>query len=82
MTITVRLPSILEEELAHYCVARGINRSEAVKQAITHLVTAERDTPTAYDLGRDLFGPETDRAPSEDVASQTKRLLRERFRQQ
>ncbi|WIM06779.1 MAG: hypothetical protein OHM77_05810 [Candidatus Nitricoxidivorans perseverans] len=80
MTITVRLPHILEENLAQYCVERGINRSEAVKQAITRLVMAERDAPSAYDLGRDLFGPETDRAPAEDVASQTKRLLREKFR--
>lgn len=80
MTLTVRLPPVLEEDLAHYCIERGINRSEAVKRAITHLVTAERDTPTAYDLGRDLFGPETDRAPAEDVASKTKCLLREKFR--
>ena len=82
MTLTIRLPQVLEEKLMHYCVAHGINRSEAVERAIAHLVMAERVTPTAYDFGRDLFGPETDRAPAEDVASQTKRLLREQFCQQ
>jgi Arc/MetJ-type ribon-helix-helix transcriptional regulator len=80
MTVTVRLPLMLEQELADYCVERGITRSEAVKQAISRLVAAERDAPAAYDLGRDLFGPETDRAPKDNVAANSKRLLRERFR--
>jgi len=80
MTVTVRLPSVLEEELAQYCAERRLTRSEAIKQAISRLVTAERDAPAAYDLGRDLFGPETDLAPTSDVAANTKRLLRERFR--
>lgn len=80
MTVTVRLPLMLEQELAEYCVERGLTRSEAVKQAITRLVTAEREASTAYQLGRDLFGPETDKAPVDDVAANTKRLLRERFR--
>lgn len=80
MTVTVRLPAVLEEELAQYCAERHVTRSEAIKQAISRLVTAERDAPAAYDLGRDLFGPETDLAPINDVAVNTKRLLRERFR--
>jgi hypothetical protein len=80
MTVTVRLPPVLEQELACYCIERGVTRSEAIKQAITRLVTAENATPTPYDLGRDLFGPETDRKPADDVAANTKRLLRERFR--
>jgi hypothetical protein len=80
MTVTVRLPTVLEETLATYCIERGITRSEAIKQAISRLVTAERDAPAAYDLGRDLFGPETDLVPTDDVAANTKRLLRKRFR--
>jgi Arc/MetJ-type ribon-helix-helix transcriptional regulator len=80
MTVTVRLPEVLEQELAQYCVERGMNRSEAIKQAIARLVTAERDAPSAYELGRDLFDPTTDRKPADDVAANTKRLLRERFR--
>lgn len=80
MTVTVRLPLAVEQELAEYCVERGITRSEAIKQAISRLVSAERDAPAPYDLGRDLFGPDTDLAPADDVAANTKRLLRERFR--
>lgn len=80
MTVTVRLPAVLEEELAQYCVQRRLTRSDAIKQAITRLVTAERDVPSAYALGRDLFDPKTDETPADDVAANTKRLLRERFR--
>lgn len=80
MTVTVRLPTILEQELARYCVERSVTRSEAIKQAITRLVAAESSVPTPYDLGRDLFGPETDETPKDDVAAHSKRLLRERFR--
>lgn len=80
MTVTVRLPSVLEEDLAQYCASRGVTRSEAIKQAISRLVTAERDAPAAYDLGRDLFGPDTDIKPADNVAANSKRLLRERFR--
>lgn len=80
MTVTVRLPLLLEQELAEYCVERGLTRSEAVKQAISRLVAAGREAPSAFELGRDLFGPETDRAPLQDTAAQTKRLLRQRFR--
>ncbi len=82
MTLTVRLPNVLEENLAEYCVAHGVNRSEAVKRAITRLVSADSDVRTPYDLGRDLFGPETDVEPSDDIAANTQRLLREKFRPQ
>jgi hypothetical protein len=80
MTVTVRLPAALEETLTTYCVERGVTRSEAIKQAIARLVTAEGDLPSAYDLGRDLFGPDTDETPKDNVAAASKRLLRERFR--
>ena len=80
MTVTVRLPLVLEQELACYCVERGVTRSEAIKQAITRLVATESAAPTPYDLGQDLFGPETDETPRDNIAANSKRLLRERFR--
>lgn len=80
MTVSVRLPPVLEQELAHYCLEHGVSRSEAIKQAIARLVAAEKTVPSAYDLGRDLFGPETDLVPNDDVARRSKELLRERFR--
>lgn len=80
MTVSVRLPPVLEEELAQYCAERSVTRSEAIKQAIKRLVAAERDIPSAYELGRDFFDPKTDKVPADNVAANSKRLLRQRFR--
>ena len=80
MTLTVRLPPRVEQELAEYCVKRRITKSEAVKQALMDLLSANAGKPSAYDLGKDLFGPHTDATPTEDIARHSARLLREHFR--
>lgn len=80
MTLTVRLPPRIEQELAEYCVKRRITRSEAVKQALEELLASNARKPSAYDLGKDLFGPHTDVPSTADVARHSKRLLREHFR--
>src|SRR5258708_28054008 len=40
MTLTVRLPLRVEQELAEYCVKRRISKSEAVKRALEELLHA------------------------------------------
>ena len=80
MTLTVRLPDLVEQELAEYCVKRRISKSEAVKQALVKLISTSAGKPSAYDLGKDLFGPHTDAPPTEDIALHSQRLLRENFR--
>ena len=80
MTLTVRLPHRVEQELAEYCVKRRITKSEAVKQALMDLLSANAGKLSPYDLGKDLFGPHTDVAPTEDIARHSARLLREHFR--
>lgn len=79
MTVTVRLPQRVEQQLAEYCARRRITKSEAVKQALTDLLAANAGKPSAYDLGKDLFGPHTDALPTEDIARHSARLLREHF---
>lgn len=81
MTLTVRLPDRVEQELAEYCVKHRVTKSEAVKRALMDLLAMNAGKPSAYDLGKDLFGPHTDTGAVEDVARHTKRLLREHFRQ-
>ena len=80
MTLTVRLPQRVEQELAEYCAKRRLTKSEAVKLALMDLLAANAGKPSAYDLGKDLFGPQTDAAPTEDIARHSGRLLREHFR--
>jgi len=82
MTLTVRLPARVERDLVEYCIKRRISKSEAVKQALDELLADKPDAASAYELGKDLFGPHTDTTPTEDVARHTKRLLRDRFRNQ
>jgi len=59
---------------------RRVSKSEAVKLALDQLLDASAGKPSPYDLGKDLFGPHTDARPSEDIARDSKRLLREDFR--
>ncbi len=78
MTLTVRLPPRVEEELARYCVTRKLTKSEVVKEALERLLARAAEAPTAYELGAKGFGSDT--SGPRDVARHTKRLLRERFR--
>lgn len=76
MSLSIRLPKTLEERLVAYCMAQGISRSEAVKRALDSLLSEA--PPTPYDLGATGFG--ADSTHGGDVARNSKRLLRERFR--
>lgn len=83
MTLTVRLPLRVEQDLARYCVERKVSKSAAVKQALDGLLRNDisRAKPSAYELGIDLFGasPRNDEE-AVDIALNSKRLLREHFR--
>lgn len=55
MTLTVRLPVRVEQDLAEYCVSRKVSKSEAVKEALDLLLAKTQSTTSAYELGKDLF---------------------------
>ena len=55
-----------------------VHKCNAVKPTLERLLSESGDKPSAYQLGRADFG--ADRAAQRDVARNTKRLLRERFR--
>jgi hypothetical protein len=78
MTLTVRLPPRVEEELKQYCVARRISKSDAVKEALDRLLAEAPAAASPFELGKDGFG--ADASPRGDVARNTKRLIRERYR--
>ena len=80
MTLSVRIPLRVEQELAEYCARKGVSKSEAVKDALDQFLSGKSADKSPYELGRDLIGPHTDETLSEDVARNTKRLLRERIR--
>ena len=75
MTLTVRLPERVEQELAEYCVAHGVSKSDAVKRALEELL--QTSGKGKADLNHPFVGCDT---TAGEVARHTKRLLRERFR--
>ena len=77
MPISVRLPPRVEQRLAEYCAHTKLTKSEAVKRALERLF--EQDgTPAATSRTAKRFIGSDDRAG--DIAQNTKRLIRERFR--
>ncbi len=76
MTLTVRLPLRVEQELAEYCVKRRITRSAAVKRALEELLQSARSgesNPRHPFIGGD-------RGDGSDFSGSIKAGLRERFR--
>jgi RHH-type rel operon transcriptional repressor/antitoxin RelB len=57
MTITIRLPMKLEKDLRTRLDRKGGRLSDFVRDAIAEKLEREpAHTPSAYDLGKDLFG--------------------------
>ncbi len=73
MTLTVRLPHRVEQELAEYCVKRRLTKSEVVKLALDSLLRA----PTKSTHHPFIGGDKGDGA---DVSGTIKAALRARFR--
>jgi Arc/MetJ-type ribon-helix-helix transcriptional regulator len=76
MTLTVRLPPRVEQELAEYCVKRRMSKSEAVKQALEELL---REPGEEVQVSRHPFIG-GDRGDGSDVSGNIKAALRARFR--
>ena len=72
MTLTVRLPHRIEQELADYCVKRRLTKSEVVKLALDGLLRA----PAANTRHPFIGGDKGDGA---DVSGNIKAALRARF---
>ena len=72
MTLTVRLPHRVEQELAEYCVKRKLTKSEAVKQALDGLLRASAQTTRHPFIGGD-------KGDGSDVSGNIKAALRARF---
>jgi len=74
MTLSVRLPNRVEEELAEYCAKHRVSKSEAVKRALEQMLSKATDKPAMDAYARKFAG--SDKRPG-DVARHTKRLLGE-----
>lgn len=80
MTLSVRIPTRVEQELAEYCARNGVSKSEAVKEALDRFLSGKSGEKSPYEVMKDLIDPPSGQQPSEDVARHSKQLLRERIR--
>ena len=80
MPLSVRIPQRVEQELAEYCARNGVSKSDAVKDALDRFLSGQSAEKSPYEVMRDLIDPSPGEEPSEDVAADSKRLLRERVR--
>jgi RHH-type transcriptional regulator, rel operon repressor / antitoxin RelB len=79
VTITIRLPNTLEAELRTRLDTRGIGLSDFVRDAIAEKLEREpAETPSAYDLGKDLFGKHG--SGRKDLSTNRKAILDELLR--
>ncbi len=76
MTLTVRLPDRLEQQLAEYCAVYRVSRSEAVKRALQDLL--KPPAPGQSRVDHPFIGG--DNGDGSDVSGNIKQRLRERFR--
>jgi hypothetical protein len=74
MTLSVRIPERVEQELAEYCAKHRMTKSEAVKQALEDLLNKPANKAAMDIYARRFIG--SDKSPG-DVARHTKRLLQE-----
>lgn len=77
MSISVRLPPRVEQQLAQYCASCKLTKSEAVKRALEQLFAQAPPATNAYLASAKFRG--SDKTPG-DVALKSKRILQEYFR--
>ena len=56
MTISLRLDDQLTRKLAATAKAKGISKSELIRKCLSEYLADEDKAPTAWELGKDLFG--------------------------
>jgi len=79
MTITIRLPIKIETDLRARLAARGVGLSDFVRDAIAEKLQREpAKQPSAYDLGKHLFGKYGSGRP--DLSTNRKAILNEILR--
>ena len=75
MTISVRLDHALEHDLESVALRTGQSKSHIIKQSLKEYLAKQNPQPTAYELGKDLFG----KLGSGETAPASKGRIRQRI---
>ncbi len=78
MTISFRLDQELKEKLDSLARARGVSRSDLIRECLKDFLSREEQRPSAWELGKELFG----RIGSghRTLARDRKQIVKERIR--
>lgn len=83
MPKSLRLGTELEKALDRYCAETGETTSHVIRQSVAEYIVRrrrKRHTPSAWELGRDLFGADRSPAGQGNVSGRVKTLIREKLR--
>lgn len=75
MAISLRIPKRLEQALDRAARQAGVSKSEYLRQCLEQRLAADVSRPSAYELGKDLFGG--DPSGRTDLATNAKQIFRE-----
>ena len=77
MTISLRLDARLAARLQAAAQRRGVSKSELVRQCLCEYLAQAGDRPSAWELGKDLFGKVGSGRTS--LARNRKQIVKERL---
>jgi hypothetical protein len=82
MPKSLRLGTELEKTLDRYCAETGQTTSIVIRQSVAEYIATRqrrRRAPSAWDLGKDLFGADRSLIGQGNVAGRAKRLIRRKL---
>lgn len=83
MPKSLRLGTELEQALDRYCTETGETTSAVIRQSVAEYLVRrkkKRSTPSAWELGKDLFGADRSPAGRGNVSGRVKTLIRGKLR--
>jgi hypothetical protein len=83
MPKSLRLGTELEKALDRYCAETGETTSGVIRQSVAEYIVRrqrKRRAPSAWELGKDLFGADRSQAGAGNVSGHVKPLIRGKLR--
>jgi len=83
MPKSLRLGPDLEKALDRYCAETGETTSAVIRRSVAEYIVRrqrKRAAPSAWELGKDLFGADRSPAGQSNVSGRVKTLIRGRLR--
>lgn len=83
MPKSLRLGAELEKTLDRYCAETGETTSAVIRQSVAEYIVRrqrKRAAPSAWELGKDLFGADRSSTGQGNVSGRVKKLIRGKLR--